>query len=199
MIARFLSYLFHPIFAPLFSIHILLQLPVFFNYKLSTELIQFSYGVVVLNLIVTPVLISLYLKKKGVIKSLEMESARERVIPYLTSSILFFTTYFLFKDINFPTFYLNVLLAAAIVILVLFVGSLINLKLSAHLAGLGGLCGMIFLIVTVLKIELTALFILFILISGLVASSRYFLKAHSFSEIISGFCLGFGIQLLVFY
>jgi len=163
------------------------------------EMIRFIYGIVVLNLIVSPLFVSLYLKKKGFINSLEMKTTKERSIPYLVSSLFYIFTYFLFQQINFPPFYLAIFRAAIFVIIALMIFSLMGIKASAHLAGMGGLCGMIFMIAILLKVEISVLFIIFILLSGITASARYALKAHSLGELSLGFLLGFGMQLSILY
>ncbi len=196
-LAKFLSYIFHPIFAPLTSIFILFQLPIYINYKLSNATMGFIYIVVLTNLIITPLMGSLYLKKKGMIRSLEMSSAKERTVPYLVSSLFYIFTYYLLQKIEFPAFYLAIFKAAALVIISLMLLSLLNIKASAHLAALGGICGMIFIVALLLRIEITFLLVFFILLSGVVASARYALKAHSFTELSLGFLLGFGMQLFI--
>lgn len=197
-LARLLSYVFHPIFAPLTSMYILFQLPIYINYKMSSATMGFIYTVILVNLIITPLGVSLYLKRKGFINSLEMPLAKERTIPYLVSSLFYIFTYYLLEKIEFPPFYLAIFKAAALVIIALMLLSLLNIKASAHLAALGGICGMIFVVAFLLKIEITLLLVFFILLSGVVASARYALKAHSFTELIMGFLLGFGMQLFIF-
>ncbi|MBL4708001.1 MAG: hypothetical protein JKY48_06115 [Flavobacteriales bacterium] len=196
--ARFLSYLFHPVFAPLISIFLLFSLPIYINYKIPDQFVKFIYGVVFLNLVLSPILVSLFLKSKGIIASLEMKETKERQIPYLISGILYGLTYLLFKQIEMPHFYLSFFLAAFLVIIALLLLSLIHKKVSAHLAALGGICGMLFIVSSLLKLDTTLLLIGFILISGLVASARFRLKSHSFMELILGFGLGFTMQVIVF-
>ena len=197
LVATIFSYLFHPVFAPLFSAYILFQLPTYLNYKISEELIQFIYGVILLNLIITPILITFFLKRKNYINSFEMHTAKERVLPYFVSALFYIFTYFLFRMIQMPHFYLSIFFAAFVVIIVLFVFALFNKKISAHLAGLGGICGMLFMISRLLSVDTTFLMILFIILSGFVASSRMKLNAHSLSELALGFAIGFCVQLLI--
>lgn len=162
---------------------------------MPSAFVNFVYAAVSINLIVTPLLISLYLKKKGYIESLEMPDVKDRVLPYLISALFYTFTFFLFQSIDFPPLYLAVFKAATAVVIALLIFAHLNFKMSAHLAGLGGICGMLFTLGVVLRVELSALFMVAVLIAGLVASSRYYLKAHSFSEISSGFILGFLSQI----
>lgn len=154
--------------------------------------------VVALNLVVSPILVSLYLKRKGVIDSLEMKTTKERMVPYLVSAILYIITFFLFRQIQLPALYLKFFLGASCSILILLIGAGFSQKISAHLAGLGGICGMLYSISIITFTETLGWLLIVILISGLVASSRLVLKSHTGIELISGFLLGFGIQLVIF-
>ena len=196
--AKVLSYIFHPIFAPIYSVAILFSLPIYLNYKLPQQFVNFTFAVVALNLVVSPILISFYLKRKGLIDSLEMETTKERVLPYLTSAILYAVTFFLFRQVQMPAMYLTFFLGAFFAIIILLIGASFSQKISAHLAGLGGICGMLYSISVVTFTETLTWLLLGIIVSGLVGSARLALKSHSGLELISGFLLGFGIQLILF-
>ncbi len=196
--AKFLSYAFHPIFAPLYSVALLFSLPIYLNYKIPQQFINFTYAVIVLNLIISPILVAFYLKKKGLIDSLEMKTARERILPYLISAILYGVTFYLFRQVQMPELYLKFFLGAFFAIAVLLIGASLSQKISAHLAGLGGVCGMLYSISVVTFTETLTWLLVAIVVSGLVASARLILKSHTGIELISGFLLGFGIQLILF-
>lgn len=194
--AKVIAHLFHPIYAPLVSIYLLFQLPIYINYKYTDGYFIYVYVLFFLNLILAPLLISIYLKRKNYIQSLEMQDVSERTLPYLVSSIFYTLTYFLLLNIQFPVFYLMIFQWATITVLMLFVLSLFKQKISAHMAAWGGICGMLIAVSWVLKIDTTNLLILFVLISGIVGFSRLKLSTHSAVEVAGGFVLGLGIQLL---
>ena len=198
LFAKIVSYLFHPIFAPLYSVALLFSLPIYLNYKLPQQFINFTYSVVLLNLVVSPILVSLYLKRKGFIESLEMKTTKERVIPYLVSAILYAVTFFLFRQVQMPALYLKFFLGAFFAIVILLIATFFSQKISAHLAGLGGICGILYSISVINFTETLPWLMLAIIVSGFVASARVILKSHSGVELISGFFLGFGIQLILF-
>lgn len=197
--AKVIAHLFHPIYAPLISIYLLFQLPIYINFKYTDGYFIYVYVLFFLNLIVAPLLISIYLKRKKYIQSLEMEDVNERALPYLVSSIFYILTYFLLLNIEFPAFYLLVFQWATITVVLLFVLSLFKQKISAHMAAWGGICGMLIAVAWVLKIDTTNLLIIFVLISGVVGFSRLKLNAHSASEIAGGFTMGLAFQLLTIF
>lgn len=159
---------------------------------------NFTFGVVTLNLVVSPILVSLYLKRKEIISSLEMKTTKERILPYLVSSILYGVTFFLFRQVQMPELYLKFFLGAFLAIVILLLGVGFSQKISAHLAALGGICGLLYSISIVTSTETLGWFLIAIIISGFVAASRLALKSHTSIELVSGFLLGFGIQVILF-
>jgi len=78
---------------------------------------------------------------------------------------------------------------------------IINLKwkVSAHMTGIGGLLGALISTSILLEVDLISYVILSIFVSGLIASSRLILNAHTPLQLIAGFFLGFGCQVIAIY
>jgi membrane-associated phospholipid phosphatase len=66
------------------------------------------------------------------------------------------------------------------------------------MVGVGGLLGSLLIISFVFKLNTIPVIAFLFLLSGLIASSRLYLKAHSRDEIYSGFALGMFTQVTVF-
>ncbi len=66
-----------------------------------------------------------------------------------------------------------------------------RIKTSLHLIALGGITGLIAVISKVYLIDLFLWLSILIFIAGIVASSRIYLKAHTFFEVVSGYITGF--------
>ncbi len=147
-----------------------------------------------------PVLNTLILLKMGRIKSLEMESSSERVIPYISTALYYFALYYLFYNAAFPTIFKILILGAGISILITL---LINFwwKISAHTTGIGGIAGAVLGIACRLQADMHFIFMLTILFSGIVGFARLKLNTHSPAQVYSGFILGFLIELflMLFY
>jgi hypothetical protein len=152
-----------------------------------------------LNLVLAPLFISLYLKKQKIIKSLEMKEVKERSLPYLITILFYIFTYFLLSKISFPSFYLSLFKAATIAILLLFISSLFKMKFSAHLAALGGFLGMLFLANLYFKVDTNLLIAITFIVTGVVATARLVLNAHGFKELFFGFLIGFFSQLSLIF
>lgn len=199
VISRSISFLFHPVFLPLLSIFILFQLPFYINYKYTADYRNAIYLIILLNTIILPVLANLYLLNRKVISALEMPTAKERRIPYFISVLIFVFTLYVLEKINFHPVYLSLFRSVNISLVLLFFFAVGNLKVSAHLCGIGGLCGMLLVLAVGFHVDTFEILCLFLLIGGMVGTSRLYLKAHSGWELLLGFLIGFVPQIYLLF
>ena len=194
--ANFFSYIFHPIFVPLYAIAFLVYIhPSYFsgfsaNAKLYTILIS-GY-----NLIFYPLLSIVLLKAVGFIDSVFLRTKRDRIIPYMACGIFFFWAYTVFKKQDIyppimPSFVLGVFLAAS-------AGLIANIyyKVSMHAIAMGGWLGL-FLIIANSNSMLMTWPIAFVLLStGIVCTSRLIVSDHTEKDIYSGLAIGLLAQFI---
>lgn len=74
----------------------------------------------------------------------------------------------------------------------------IKLKSSLHLVSMGNMLGFFLIMTNVNNLSISFIIILLIFLSGILASSRLYLKAHTPIELLIGFFLGFISQFLLF-
>lgn len=190
---KVISYVFQPLLMPLYGIIILLQTPLFQYFTFWYHVI--AIGGTILFTAILPALPIVWMMHKGDIKDLFISKREERTMPYLFSMLAYvFWVLFLWRTLNFP---LSLLIYPIGCVVSIVAMTFINLKwkVSAHLTGIGGLIGGIFGVSYQMALNPLWLFILAIVISGLVAISRVYLKAHTMGQVIVGFLLGF---ILVF-
>jgi hypothetical protein len=199
-IAKFLSYILHPLlmptygFALIFSTHNYIATFTPLNLKVIILVITFVFTFIL------PALNSFILLKMGKIRSLEMETPRERIIPYISTSFYFFALYYLFASAQFPPVFVILILGAGVSIVLTW---LINFrwKISAHAVGVGGIIGATMGISLRLMIDLRLILIIIILVAGGLGFARLKLNAHSPAQVYTGFLLGIITELLlmIFY
>lgn len=199
-IAKIISYLFHPLLMPTYGFLI-----IFFTNNYISTFTSAPIKLVILSItfiftFVLPTVNALVLLKMGRIKSLEMETLNERIIPYTSAVLYYFALFYLFYNTEFPNIFKILILGAAISILLTIFISL-KWKISAHTVGIGGIAGAALGIDYRLQLDMHSVFMLVILFSGVVAYARLKLNAHTPSQVYSGFGLGFFVELLlmVFY
>lgn len=188
------SYIFHPIFIPVFA-----ALFYFFlndSYYTNPEK-YFALFQIVLLTIVLPILIFFVLRTTGQVNSIMIADISQRKIPLIIQCFL--TILLVRKSItleHFPEFhffFLGGLLSTVIALILLF----FKTKASLHMIAISAL--------TVFVIGLSIhnqnrninWIALLILMNGLVASSRLEMKAHTPKELIIGFLSGIIPQLIL--
>ncbi len=151
-----------------------------------------------------PALVVFLLKKLDFVDSISLNTAKERIIPYIGTAVFFLWMYITTRsNPEIPTLFKSFVLGSIIsLFLVFFVNNFS--KISAHMAGIGGIVVFCFSMMYGLggNTDMTSLLgntlgsrpvnlpSIAILVGGLVATSRLSLKAHSYQEIIGGLVVG---------
>ncbi|MDX1348660.1 MAG: hypothetical protein R3279_00355 [Putridiphycobacter sp.] len=201
-----LSYIFHPLFLPLFGLFFLFSLP-----SLTPGLIEKSlyaidldvkiaiYMIFATLMVVAPGISILIMYWSKVIDSITMEGKRER--NYALGIVLMYVVfcYFYLRELIASQPNYTLLLAYTFgVLLVVLTTLFINLffKISLHAAGFFGIIGAIIgYFNTQVNFNLPFILLL-IIVGGLVSAGRLFLKAHTNKEILAGMAVGFTIEFL---
>jgi membrane-associated phospholipid phosphatase len=196
-IAKIISYLFHPLLMPSYGF-----LALFFtkNYISTFTPLNLRLFILLVTFIFTfalPAINAFILLKMGRIKSLEMERAEERFVPYISTALYYFALFYLFHTVtDFPSIFKTLVLGAAVsIVLVLLITT--KWKISAHAVGIGGMIAAIIGISFRLSIDLRFISMCSILIAGFVGFARLKLNAHSPSQVYTGFLLGFLVEFLL--
>lgn len=187
------SLLFHPLFIPIAGT---------FAYFIITpkysplELQSGNVLPIFILTVIIPIISYLILRNIGLVSSIYMPNLRERKYPLYINILLLFLILYKVIPNNYTAelyyFFVGLIAASMAALLLLF----FNLKCSLHLMGMGSL--LMFLIGLSIHFEINIIIALSILtlLTGLVASSRLYLEAHSRSELFIGFCIGMITQLL---
>jgi len=196
-LAQSISFIFHPLFIPIYLVLLLFSLPVIPVLRLTPIFEYVLIGLITINNILLPIASFYMLKRQGRIESLHMKTANERQMPYIF--ILFFyiiTAFMLWRTNYLDPIILFIPMAAALTVL-----SIIPLnrylKISAHLASAGSTIAYLFILHFYLNYNLLIPITIAIFIAGTMGSSRLYLKAHTNKEVYFGFFVGFSITLLV--
>lgn len=194
-LAKVLSILFHPLLMPLIGVVFIFYSGSYISY-LPSDVKRIILLVVGANTLGLPLLMMPLFIQFGVVKSLAMESNKERILPLSFTLIPYIlSVYFLIKlPIPFviPAFMLGASLVVASCLIISYWW-----KISIHMVGIGGLVGFIIAFSIRLYIDVLPYLLISILIAALLASSRLQSKAHRPIQVYFGFVLGFLIMLLI--
>ncbi|MEE4001629.1 hypothetical protein V1T75_14885 [Tenacibaculum sp. FZY0031] len=193
---KFISTVLHPIVMPTIGIILYFLLsPINLNK-------QQQYTILAIVFVATyfiPMLLLVFLKSLGYIKSFRVHSIRERKFPIFFMMTLFlilgkmFASMSIVKDICY-LFYGTVFGLGLIYLLFPF-----NIKGSLHLLSMGVAVGYFLLFQQIQTVYVLPVIITFILLAGLLASSRLYLKAHNVREVYLGFFIGLCSPFIAYY
>jgi len=195
-LARTISFVFHPLVMPTASVWLMFQLPTYLQYHYSDQQKNLIYLILLLCTFVMPGLAALYLLRKGIVTSFDIEERSERWIPYFVTFIFYVFAYLFMSYLGVNTTILSITLAAAVAV---FAGMFINtlFKISVHLTAIGGVVGVLAALSVAHQIDAVLWLYCSILVAGMLGFSRLKLKRHHPREVYAGFMLGFCCEYLI--
>lgn len=190
---KVVSLLFHPLFVPIAgTLAYFLITPKYSPLELQSGNVL---PIFILTVII-PIISYLILRNLGLVTSIYMPNIQERKYPLYINILLLFLILYKVIPNNYTAelyyFFVGLIAASMAALLLLF----LNLKCSMHLMGMGSLLMFLISLSIHFEINITIALSIFTLLTGLVASSRLYLKAHSRAELFIGFCIGMITQLL---
>jgi hypothetical protein len=142
-----------------------------------------------------PLIAILLLRKLNFIDSLEMHDSKQRIIPLMITIVLYIWTYLVVKDKHFPII-MRVFMMGSVASLIISFAINVFHKLSLHMVGISGSLICLLLLMMVSRTDLSYVFLWMILITGLVATARLYLNAHTLREVYTGFLVGIFGQMI---
>jgi hypothetical protein len=193
--AQFFSFVFHPLFIPVYVVYFIAFIhPSYFSGFSRQGKIQAMF-IVALNGVFFPLLSVLLLKAVGFIQSVFLHTQKDRIIPYMASSIFYFWTFHVFRELPqfpviLPAFFFGVLLACSVALM-----TNIYYKISMHAIGMGGLLGIFLIIMKSNTMLMTWPLCIAFLLTGIVCTCRLIISNHTNREIYMGLLSGMLCQL----
>ena len=192
--AAFFSFIFHPVFVPLYVIAFLVYVhPSFFS-GFSEKARMQTVIISALNLVMFPLVSILLLKALGFIDSVFLRTRKDRIIPYMACGIFFFWAYTVFKKQEMyqpvmASFILGIFIAVSVALL-----ANIYFKVSMHAIGMGGWIGIFWVIAKEGSMLMTWPISVVLLLTGIVCTSRMLISDHTQKDIYAGLAIGFLCQ-----
>jgi hypothetical protein len=200
---KIITYVFHPILLPTFGTLLYLWANPSIVGKEVDEGTFIHPSLVVItifiNTFIMPAMAILMMKALGFIKSVDMEDRQDRIIPFIATMTFYIWAYLVVKnyfDFMLPIYSIFILGTVVSVMLSFFIN--LFLKLSIHMVGMAGLMAGTLLMMMNSEKSLIGVFLVIIVLTGLVASARLYLKAHTPKEVFIGFLIGISGQMLAF-
>ncbi|RBL93584.1 hypothetical protein [Chitinophaga flava] len=197
--AQVISYITHPLFIPTLVTFLILQsIPEYMvafkpqSMRFAFDMLYFRVGIIT---VLFPLLTVLLAKQLGFIPSIYMKTQRERIIPYVAIIIYYFWAFYTFlQEGRAPRFYSAFFLGSFLAISISFVTNTF-MKTSMHSIGWGGVIGFLLSLMWGMHMNVSVPLVITFLVTGIVATARMVLHAHSPAEIYTGIFIGIITQL----
>ncbi|AUC16978.1 hypothetical protein BTO06_00650 [Tenacibaculum sp. SZ-18] len=193
---KFLSTILHPIVMPTIGILLYFLLsPFSISFPEQLYFLTFVFSLTY----VVPAVLLITLKLTRQISSINLPTIRERKIPLfiMMCLFLFLASYFSnFRNVQDLSYLFYGTLLGLIGVYLIFA---MGIKTSIHLLSMGSAVGYFIVFQLIYNVSVIPLILILILLSGLLASSRLHLKAHTPKEVYLGFLLGIFTQLISYY
>lgn len=193
--AKIISVLFHPLFIPVYGMLIILSAPTLYGF-LPFSVKKILLTIIVINNVVVPLLFIPYFKYREIIKTWQMETREERVLPLVVTNFFYLVSVYIFWRFHLPLFIKSFVLAAAAISTIV---TIVNFwwKISVHAVGAGAMLALVIVLAVTMHTPLFIMMILSVLISGLILSARLWLNSHNPVEVWTGFFTGLVVSAAV--
>lgn len=189
-----ISYIFHPLLMPFLGV-------VFYFSKsprfIPLPIIKAKVFSIALLTICLPILLFFVLKTLRKVKSVDMATSKERIIPLIINCvIIFFIVQRVLPSneiIELYYFFIGILLSTLSCLML----ALLNFKVSIHMIASAGVLLFLIALSIHFNININGTIAFFFIILGAIATSRLHLNAHTNIELIIGFFVGLIPQLIL--
>ncbi|WP_340075206.1 hypothetical protein [Leptobacterium sp. I13] len=192
---KLISYIFHPLFFPLAGTIVYYIISPKYH---PPSMLQSVISAVVILTVLIPIIFFFLLKNIGWIKSIYLEDINERRVPLY---IYIFLIFIVIKRVVPPVlsielyyYFIGVLGALIACLLLVF----FKIKASMHMMGIAALFFFVLGLSFHYEVNITFGLAVLMFLSGMIASARLFLKAHTGIELALGFLIGGLPQFITF-
>ncbi|MGB0886214.1 MAG: hypothetical protein ACPGR5_07295, partial [Chitinophagales bacterium] len=188
--AKFISLIFHPIFMPIYMAFIVVEMNPTTFVDLHGKAYNLKLGMLTMLMVGFPLISIAIMKGLGFIESFKMQGTKERFIPMIAVATFYLWAFTMYKPTSQMQYASEPLLANMILgcVLGVFMAFFFNsfYKISFHTIAAGGFVAMVMNIMPYSTFNLTPFLILSILLAGLIATARLYLKEHTSKEVYMG-------------
>ena len=195
--AKIISYLFHPLFVPVY-----VALFLIYEVRLFNDRTDWQRKIILIQFFVYytffPLMTTLLSKALGFIQSVYLKTQKDRILPYIVCEIFYFWAWYVFKNVHFPK---EVVMFALGVFLACSLGLILNsyMKISMHTISLGVVCAFFLLAATMSTSNYGFYISIAFLIAGLTATARLIDSNHTQREVYLGFFVGALTELIAYF
>lgn len=196
-VAKIITYIFHPLFIPVYIGWFLIYTGRYFPGGDAWEHTKLMISFFV-NYTFLPLVTLLLAKGLGFIQSIYLKTQKDRIIPYVVCQIFYFWVWYVFRNQDFPK---EVVMFALAVFLATSLGLILNayMKVSMHALSVGVVIPYFILLGMMTQWNYGPYISIVTLLGGLVCTSRLITKDHIPQEVYIGLFAGILAQLAGYF
>jgi len=191
---RSVSYIFHPLFMPLFGVIYYLRLS---PQYIPEHIKQAKLILLLILTVILPIIVYFLLKTIGKVKSIELKTTKERIVPLIINC---FIVIIVLQRILTPNqiielyfFFIGILISTMACLIL----AIAKFKASIHMIATSGIFMFSLILSIHFSVNINTTLALMLIIIGLIATSRLHLEAHNYKELIMGCFIGVFPQLIL--
>lgn len=196
--ARIISFVFHPLFIPVYLSWFLIYInPLFPAIHSGDKWILLLRFVVMYT--VFPLVTVFLAKGLGFVQSVYLKTQKDRIIPYVVCGIYYFWMWYVLKNQpEFPGYFVMLSLA---IFLASSLGLIVNsfIKISMHTIAIGVMITFMLLLAFSTDVNYGFYIAIAFLLAGLVSTARLINSDHNPVEVYAGLVAGILAQLVAYY
>jgi hypothetical protein len=197
--AKIVSFILHPLFVGVMMMFYISYIHPTLFIAVSDKGRFYKFLTFVVNNVMFPVLVVLLLKGLGFTKSIQLNTQKERIIPYVASVIFFFNSYNTFRNQpDSPEILTDMCLGIFLSACIALVQNNFS-KISMHGIGIGGMLGLEMVIIFTGQAYAVWPLAMAIFLTGLICTARLIASDHSKEDLLLGLTVGIGTQLFAWW
>ena len=190
--------MFHPLFMPIIGFVLMYVFAPYMFSIWSVEKAKQTVLAMFIVLVFIPALSTFLMARLEFIESVFMHKREDRIMPLISSMIFYLWITYTMKFSQPPLLFFQMMVGATISLVVAFLINL-KIKISLHTIGAGNLLAIILFIIFKTHYQVLWLLVLGLLVAGWIGTSRLILNAHSKTEVVLGYIIGFLSQIIAFF
>ncbi len=188
--ARFFSLLFHPVFVPVMLVYFMVFIHPYLFAGMETRPKVLVVVQAAAMFTFFPLVTVLLLKALDFIKSIQLTSQKDRIIPLVACGVWYFWLWYVWRNQpDYPQQAVQFALATWISASLALMANII-MKISLHAIGAGVMLTFIILLAFTQDLNFGVYISAALLVTGIICTSRFIVSDHSPSEIYGGLALG---------
>ena len=198
VIAKIFSYVFHPLFIPVYITYFIYAVRAYEFAGLDPRSKMLRLLLIAITCTFMPLVSVLLLRALNFIDSIYLKTQKDRIVPYIVSMTFYFSVWVYFKKNHVEADLVRMALA---IFNASVAGFLLNIimKVSMHAIAMGVMTAFIAFLAFQETVNLSLYLTIALLISGFVCTSRLIVSDHRPREIYIGFIAGVLSQLAAQY